>query len=126
MSNVFDVLKRMGGGVVVENGVTYVTHPNPPANDNSQKIATTAWVRDITDGLEESVSGGMFPKIQNAVISGRSARAPSGGTWWCVARPIVNDYYNVNKAYSGGAVLVSADENLPSTTVNNFVCIKIA
>lgn len=125
MSNVSEILKRMGG-VVVENGVTYVTHPNPPANDDSQKIATTAWVKDITDGLEASVSGGMFPKIQNAVISGKNAYAPSGGTWWCFARQTTNVFNSVNKAYSGGAVLVSTDDNLYSTAVNNFVCIKIA
>ena len=73
MSNVFEILKRMGG-VVEENGVTYVTHPNPPANDDSQKIATTAWVRDITDSLEASVNGGMFPTVSKAVLSGNALK----------------------------------------------------
>ena len=124
MSNVFEILKRMGG-VVVENGVTYVTHPNPPTGDDSQKIATTAWVRDITDGLEESiddvsatVSGGMFPKAQ----APNNANVPSGGTWWCYGVKWNStdgiSYYNYSKA--GGSRLGSG------FGITNVICIKIA
>ena len=124
MSNVFEVLKRMGG-VVVEDGVTYVTHPNPPVGDNSQKIATTAWVRDITDGLEASisdvsasVSGGMFPKVQAL----NSSNVPSGGTWWCYGVKWNSmdglSCYNYSKA--GGSYLGSG------FNVTNALCINIA
>lgn len=116
MSNVFEVLKRMGG-VVVENDVTYVTHPNPPDNDDSQKIATTAWVKDITDRLEASVSGGMFPKIQHAVINSGASCAPSGGTWWCYC---VMSGATINRAYAGGERVIGYSTN---TIV---MCIKIA
>ena len=123
MSNVFEILKRMGG-VVEENGVIYVTHPNPPTNDDSQKIATTAWVKDITDGLKASiddvsatVSGGMFPKVQ----APNNSNVPSGGTWWCYG---VNwnsmdgiSYYNYSEA--GGSRLGSG------FGVTNLICIKI-
>ena len=119
MSNVFEVLKRMGG-VVVENGVTYVTHPNPPANDDSQKIATTAWVKDITDALEASVSGGMFPKVSQAVVSGNVTYAPSGGTWWCVANYESSNSVYVNGSISGGGYLRGGNYG------KDYFCIKIA
>ena len=120
MSNVFEVLKRMGG-VVEENGVTCVTHPNPPANDDSQKIATTAWVRDITDGLEESVSGGMFPKIQTAVRNGNYSYAPSGGTWWCFLSTEAGGNYGtyINGAFAGGS-------RIDDFGAQSIMCIKIA
>lgn len=120
MSNVFEVLKRMGGVVVEENGVTYVTHPNPPANDDSQKIATTAWVRDITDGLEESVSGGMFPKVQRLAVSGDRGYVPSGGTWWCFSR---HQESNTNNSYPGGTLIHYSNI---SSGIGLYVCIKIA
>lgn len=97
--------------------MTYVTHPNPPANDDSQKIATTAWVKNITDELEASVSGGMFPKIQHASLSNRELHAPAGGTWWCYAKLSSTTY---NNAYAGGALILEG--NITSICM----CIKIA
>lgn len=105
--------------------MTYVTHPTPPAGDDSQKIATTAWVRGITDGLEESiddisatVSGGMFPKVQ----APNSSRVPSGGTWWCYGVKWNSmdgiGYYNYSKA--GGSSLGTG------FNLTNVICIKIA
>ena len=115
MSNVSEILKRMGGGVVEENGVTYVTHPNPPANDDSQKIATTAWVRDVTDSLEASVSGGMFPTV--AAAGNRTPGiVPSSGTWWCY---FSDDNHNVNGVYAGGATI-------NGIFGGHILCIKIA
>ena len=116
MSNVSEILKRMGG-VVEENGVTYVTHPTPPTGDNSQKIATTAWVKNITDGLESSVSGGMFPKVSAAAGGNQAGYAPSGGTWWCYFWGS-GDF--VNGSYAGGS-------KLPINTMGKLIlCIKIA
>ena len=99
--------------------MTYVTHPTPPAGDNSQKIATTAWVRGITDGLEASVSGGMFPKISTATPKNNAGKAPSGGTWWCYfSRGAASDV--INGAYAGG-------QDLPADTMGMYIlCIKIA
>ena len=123
MSNVFEILKRMGG-VVEENGVTYVTHPNPPANDDSQKIATTAWVKGIMDSLEASVSGGMFPTISNAVRGGYGEiRAPSGGSWWCTQ---LGDYTLGNGKYAGWSLLQNINSNVNDTVLKGWLCIKIA
>ena len=106
--------------------MTYVTHPNPPANDDSQKIATTAWVRDITDSLEKSiddvsanVSGGMFPKVQQAIrnYSDTTLLAPSGGTWWLYGASGENC---INKSVAGGA------NNVFAGGATKVVCIKIA
>ena len=119
MSNVFEVLKRMGG-VVEENGVTYVTHPTPPAGDNSQKIATTAWVKDITDRLEASVSGGMFPKIQNAILSGNGVYTPAGGTWWVIYGT------SICGSFSGGVHIYDLWGDSNKEKVKYFSCIKNA
>lgn len=115
MSDIFDVLYR--GGVVTQNGVRYTTVTTPPANDNSTKVATTAWVRDITDGLEASVSGGMFPTIRHAIRSNNNVVVPTGGTWWV--------YYCYdgfrNNSMSGGAFLFNG-----SVDESTVMCIKIA
>lgn len=120
MSNVFEILKRMGG-VVEENGVTYVTYPAPPAGDDSQKIATTAWVKDITDALEASVSGGMYPVIRKPSVSGANVYIPSGGTWWAVRENYLNGQY------SGGSIFYRAsDSDSAKDAANITTCIKIA
>ena len=99
--------------------MTYVTHPTPPAGDDSQKIATTAWVRGITDAL----SGGMYPKIQNATWSSDKIYAPSGGTWWVYAyRSSPNDN-SANRSYSGGAQIGIGGSDVLKY---KYLCIKIA
>ena len=98
--------------------MTYVTHPNPPANDDSQKIATTAWVKDITDSLEASVSGGMFPTVSRAELSGNNIIAPRGGTWWVYHNNGTKTMYNEAKA--GGTSLYGY-----TSVQSDIMCIKI-
>ena len=113
-----------GGGVKLQNGKRSLTAEKPPTDDNSEKVPTTAWVRDITDGLEASVSGGMFPTISNAVRGGYGEiRAPSGGSWWCTQ---LGDYTLGNGKYAGWSLLQNINSNVNDTVLKGWLCIKIA
>ena len=81
-------------------------------------------MKNITEGLETSiddvsatVSGGLFPVIQKAVLKNGNTCAPSGGTWWCIGYE--NDSYTNHSVAGGGSI---------TKTVNyqRIMCIKIA
>ena len=108
------------GGVVVQNGVRYATVATPPDGDNSAKVPTTAWVRDVV----EAASAGAYPTISKAVQSGKSFRTPQGGTWWVFS---VNQNHEINGSYVGGAEFYNTGSGTPGEGFNQqFVCIKIA
>lgn len=112
----------IGGGVSKENNIRYLTAEKPPTDDNSNKVPTTEWVKEKMDDVEAAVSGGMFPKISAAQVSGRNVLVPSGGTWWV--------YYNdsgggiMNTSKSGGTSLYNT--GVASSIAVNIMCIKIA
>ena len=119
MSTAYDLLYR--GGVTKENSVRYLTAETPPTDDNSNKVPTTEWVQEKMDDVEAAVSGGMFPKVSTAQVSGRNVLVPSGGTWWV--------YYNdatleTNAAKPGGTLLYTAGS--ASDIAASIMCIKIA
>ena len=63
-----------------ENNIRYLTAEKPPTDDNSEKVPTTAWVRDVV----EAASAGAYPVVQATTKNGITVYAPSGGgTWYC-------------------------------------------
>lgn len=117
MSTTYDLLYR---GVSKENNIRYLTAETPPTDDNSNKVPTTEWVKDAL----EVASSGAYPTISKAVQSGRSFRAPSGGTWWVFS---TNENHELNNRYVGGAEFYNSGTGTPGANFNQqFVCIKIA
>ena len=114
--------------------MTYVTHPNPPAGDDSQKIATTAWVKDITDALEKgiddvsaTVSGGMNAVAGRLTRSGSYLVAPSGGgTYFCMAILSSNTNSDELSFYSGNYASGSNVVSLSNRNEKISLGIKIA
>ena len=118
MSTTYDLLYR--GGVSKENNIRYLTAETPPTDDNSNKVPTTEWVQEKMDDVEAAVSGGMFPKIQTAVLkSGQGYYTPSGGTWWY--------FYAADDSSKCRSESIAGNSLISHSLVKNAsMCIKIA
>lgn len=126
MSTTYDLLYR---GVSKENNIRYLTANTPPADDNSNKVPTTEWVKEKMDDVEAAVSGGMNATVKK--ITGTTA--PSGGTWYCYGTANLEYKYDtsqkststINSTFSGGAALYNNSGSYMIKSSNGFG-IKIA
>lgn len=75
-----------------ESGTPYTVAPNPPADDDSDQIATTAWVRNTVDAMIDDE--GVVHIAGNETISG--AKTFSAAT-------TLNGVVNLNATVIGGA-----------------------
>lgn len=122
-------------GEVTQEGKTYATAPIPPAGDDSTKVATTAWVKDVTPSIPSgnvAVWSRDFSVTQDRATT--YLRAPSGGTWFCWGTvDYAHPSYKIR--WTSNGVVVSGNEILESGTcqttdisiiTNNGLCIKTA
>lgn len=107
------------GGVKVEDGVRYLTAETPPADDNSNKVPTTEWVKEK---LDNAVGGGMNATVKATTASlnmpyGRTYAPSGGGTWWCYGESFYSKTSaTYNGAYASGAVV----HEVRDVSINNY------
>lgn len=137
MSEVFNFIYR--GGVSKENNIRYLTANTPPADDNSNKVPTTEWVKNNMP----SVPSGNIAIWSRNFTTGNSdkytvvLKAPSGGTYFCFGEAYVNTDLGTfgisikHQTVSGGAIIGSYSKKPEFVTANsvasvNGIAIKIA